>query len=61
MSGRRTSRPPATALLMQRFYANLLGKREGLKRPMSKAALVWNSQEERILITWPTLPTISRT
>jgi len=27
----------ATALLMQRFYANLLGKREGLNRPMPKA------------------------
>jgi CHAT domain-containing protein len=28
----------ATALLMERFYQNLLGKREGLKAPMSKAA-----------------------
>jgi tetratricopeptide (TPR) repeat protein len=27
----------ATALLMQRFYANLLGKREGLKSPLGKA------------------------
>src|SRR5271157_2567521 len=27
----------ATALLMQRFYANLLGKREGLSQPMAKA------------------------
>jgi CHAT domain-containing protein len=27
----------ATALLMQRFYANLLGKRDGLKGPMPKA------------------------
>ena len=27
----------ATALLMQRFYANLLGKRERLKAPLSKA------------------------
>jgi CHAT domain-containing protein len=27
----------ATALLMQRFYANLLGKRDGLKQPLSKA------------------------
>jgi CHAT domain-containing protein len=27
----------ATALLMARFYRNLLGKREGLKAPMSKA------------------------
>jgi CHAT domain-containing protein len=36
----------ATALLMQRFYANLLGKREGLAKPMPKAealreAKVW--------------------
>jgi CHAT domain-containing protein len=28
----------ATALLMVRFYQNLLGQREGLKRPMGKAA-----------------------
>jgi CHAT domain-containing protein len=28
----------ATALLMERFYQNLLGKREGLKAPMGKAA-----------------------
>jgi CHAT domain-containing protein len=28
----------ATALLMERFYQNLLGKREGLAKPMSKAA-----------------------
>jgi tetratricopeptide (TPR) repeat protein len=28
----------ATALLMRRFYANLLGKREGLKAPLGKAA-----------------------
>jgi tetratricopeptide (TPR) repeat protein len=27
----------ATALLMQRFYANLLGKRDGLKSPLPKA------------------------
>jgi CHAT domain-containing protein len=27
----------ATALLMQRFYANLLGERTGLKGPMPKA------------------------
>jgi tetratricopeptide (TPR) repeat protein len=27
----------ATALLMERFYANLLGKRQGLKKPMPKA------------------------
>jgi CHAT domain-containing protein len=27
----------ATALLMQRFYANLLGRREGLKAPLGKA------------------------
>ncbi len=39
----------ATALLMQRFYANLLGKREGLTLPMPKAealreAKVWLRQ-----------------
>jgi CHAT domain-containing protein len=28
----------ATALLMERFYQNLLGKREGLDKPMAKAA-----------------------
>jgi CHAT domain-containing protein len=28
----------ATALLMERFYQNLLGKREGLKAPLPKAA-----------------------
>ncbi len=28
----------ATALLMSRFYENLLGKREGLTKPMGKAA-----------------------
>ncbi|HTU88670.1 MAG TPA: tetratricopeptide repeat protein [Gemmataceae bacterium] len=28
----------ATALLMERFYQNLLGKRDGLKAPMAKAA-----------------------
>jgi CHAT domain-containing protein len=28
----------ATALLMQRFYANLLGRRSGLSAPMPKAA-----------------------
>jgi CHAT domain-containing protein len=27
----------ATALLMERFYANLLGKREGLDKPLGKA------------------------
>src|SRR5262249_56784503 len=27
----------ATALLMQRFYANLLGRRAGLSRPLPKA------------------------
>jgi CHAT domain-containing protein len=27
----------ATALLMQRFYQNLLGKRDGLPKPMGKA------------------------
>src|SRR5262249_23922015 len=28
----------ATALLMERFYQNLLGQRDGLKQPMKKAA-----------------------
>jgi CHAT domain-containing protein len=28
----------ATALLMERFYQNLLGKREGLAKPLGKAA-----------------------
>jgi CHAT domain-containing protein len=28
----------ATALLMERFYQNLLGKREGLNKPLGKAA-----------------------
>ena len=28
----------ATALLMSRFYENLLGKRDGLDKPMGKAA-----------------------
>src|SRR6185312_15874971 len=28
----------ATALLMERFYQNLLGKRPGLKAPLGKAA-----------------------
>jgi CHAT domain-containing protein len=35
----------ATALLMQRFYANLLGKRDGLKAPMSKAAALHEAKE----------------
>jgi tetratricopeptide (TPR) repeat protein len=35
----------ATALLMQRFYANLLGKRDGLKAPMSKAAALREAKE----------------
>jgi tetratricopeptide (TPR) repeat protein len=35
----------ATALLMQRFYANLLGKRDGLKRPMPKAAALREAKE----------------
>jgi CHAT domain-containing protein len=30
----------ATVLLMQRFYANLLGKRTGLKGPMPKAEVL---------------------
>jgi tetratricopeptide (TPR) repeat protein len=35
----------ATALLMQRFYANLLGKRDGLKAPMSKAQALREAKE----------------
>jgi tetratricopeptide (TPR) repeat protein len=35
----------ATALLMQRFYTNLLGKREGLKAPMPKAAALREAKE----------------
>jgi tetratricopeptide (TPR) repeat protein len=35
----------ATALLMQRFYANLLGKRAGLKGPMPKAAALREAKE----------------
>jgi tetratricopeptide (TPR) repeat protein len=35
----------ATALLMQRFYANLLGKRDGLKAPMAKAEALREAKE----------------
>jgi tetratricopeptide (TPR) repeat protein len=35
----------ATALLMQRFYANLLGKRDGLRAPMPKAAALREAKE----------------
>jgi tetratricopeptide (TPR) repeat protein len=35
----------ATALLMQRFYANLLGKRDGLKAPLPKAAALREAKE----------------
>jgi tetratricopeptide (TPR) repeat protein len=41
----------ATALLMQRFYANLLGKREGLKAPLPKAAAL--AEAKRWLRTLP--------
>jgi tetratricopeptide (TPR) repeat protein len=41
----------ATALLMQRFYANLLGKREGLKAPLGKAAAL--AEAKRWLRTLP--------
>jgi tetratricopeptide (TPR) repeat protein len=34
----------ATALLMHRFYANLLGRREGLNAPMPKAAALWEAK-----------------
>jgi CHAT domain-containing protein len=35
----------ATALLMQRFYANLLGKRASLSGPMSKAEALREAKE----------------
>jgi tetratricopeptide (TPR) repeat protein len=35
----------ATALFMERFYQNLLGKREGLKAPMLKAAALAEAKE----------------
>jgi tetratricopeptide (TPR) repeat protein len=35
----------ATALLMQRFYANLLGKREGLTAPFNKAEALREAKE----------------
>jgi CHAT domain-containing protein len=35
----------ATALLMQRFYANLLGKRDGLKGPMPKPEALREAKE----------------
>ena len=35
----------ATALLMQRFYQNLLGKRAGLTAPMAKAAALREAKE----------------
>jgi CHAT domain-containing protein len=35
----------ATALLMHRFYANLLGKRDGLKAPMPKAAALREAKQ----------------
>jgi hypothetical protein len=41
----------ATALLMQRFYANLLGKRDGLKAPMPKAQTL--AEAKRWLRTLP--------
>jgi tetratricopeptide (TPR) repeat protein len=34
-----------TALLMERFYRNLLGKREGLKEPLGKAAALAEARE----------------
>lgn len=34
----------ATALLMDRFYANLLGQREGLEKPLSKSAALADAQ-----------------
>jgi tetratricopeptide (TPR) repeat protein len=41
----------ATALLMQRFYANLLGKRDGLKAPLGKAEAL--AEAKRWLRTLP--------
>jgi tetratricopeptide (TPR) repeat protein len=35
----------ATALLMQRFYANLLGQRDGLKGPLGKAAALAEAKQ----------------
>jgi hypothetical protein len=35
----------ATALLMLRFYENLLGKREGLKKPMGRAAALGEARK----------------
>ena len=35
----------ATALLMQRFYQNLLGRRAGLKAPMAKALALAEAKE----------------
>jgi CHAT domain-containing protein len=35
----------ATALLMERFYQNLLGKREGLKAPLAKAAALAEAKD----------------
>ena len=35
----------ATALLMTRFYGNLLGKRAGLKAPLPKAEALARSQD----------------
>jgi tetratricopeptide (TPR) repeat protein len=35
----------ATALLMDRFYANLLGQREGLAKPLGKAAALAEAQQ----------------
>jgi CHAT domain-containing protein len=35
----------ATALLMERFYTNLLGKREGLKGPLGKAVALHEAKD----------------
>src|SRR5205807_6272514 len=35
----------STALLMERFYQNMLGKREGLKAPLSKAAALAEAKQ----------------
>jgi CHAT domain-containing protein len=35
----------ATSLLMRRFYENLLGKRDGLKKPLGRATALQESKD----------------
>jgi tetratricopeptide (TPR) repeat protein len=49
----------ATTLLMERFYENFLGKREGLKSPMSKAAAL--AEAKHWLRTLPRQEALERT